>query len=172
MNINENFLKLKAGYLFPEISRRVNAWTEANPDKANQLIRCGIGDVTEPLPLAVREAMHAAIDEQGVADTFHGYGPEQGYAFLREAIVENQFADLNISTDEVFISDGSKCDTGNILDIFGQGNKIATQFTSIPTSWPATLVKPTKMALMIGLSIFPATPKTTSPLPFPRRKWI
>lgn len=125
MNINENFLKLKAGYLFPEISRRVTAWTDANADKTERLIRCGIGDVTEPLPLAVRDAMHAAIDEQGVAESFHGYGPEQGYAFLREAIVENQFAGLNISADEVFVSDGSKCDTGNILDIFGKGNKIA-----------------------------------------------
>ena len=125
MNINENFLKLKAGYLFPEIARRVNAWTEANADKSDRLIRCGIGDVTEPLPQAVRDAMHAAIDEQGVAETFHGYGPEQGYAFLREAVVENQFTGLNISADEVFISDGSKCDSGNILDIFGPGNKIA-----------------------------------------------
>lgn len=125
MNINENFLKLKAGYLFPEIGRRVTAWTEANPDKAGQLIRCGIGDVTEPLPQAVRDAMHAAVDEQGNRETFHGYGPEQGYAFLRDAIVENQFAGLGISADEVFISDGSKCDTGNILDIFGKGNKIA-----------------------------------------------
>ena len=125
MHINENFLKLKAGYLFPEIGRRVTAWTEANPDKAVQLIRCGIGDVTEPLPQAVRDAMHAAVDEQGNRETFHGYGPEQGYAFLREAIVENQFAGLGISADEVFISDGSKCDTGNILDIFGKGNKIA-----------------------------------------------
>ncbi|MCP5537140.1 MAG: LL-diaminopimelate aminotransferase [Akkermansiaceae bacterium] len=125
MHINENFLKLKAGYLFPEIGRRVTAWTAANPEKASRLIRCGIGDVTEPLPLAVRDAMHAAVDEQGVAETFHGYGPEQGYGFLREAIVENQFAGLNISADEVFISDGSKCDTGNILDIFGKGNRIA-----------------------------------------------
>ena len=125
MHINENFLKLKAGYLFPEIARRVNAWTEANPNKTERLIRCGIGDVTEPLPEAVRNAMHAAVDEQGVAETFHGYGPEQGYAFLRDAIVENQFVGLNISADEIFISDGSKCDTGNILDIFGQGNKIA-----------------------------------------------
>lgn len=125
MNINENFLKLKAGYLFPEIGRRVNAWTEANPDKTSKLIRCGIGDVTEPLPQAVRDAMHAAVDEQGERASFRGYGPEQGYDFLRDAIVENQFAGLNISADEVFISDGSKCDTGNILDIFGQGNKIA-----------------------------------------------
>jgi LL-diaminopimelate aminotransferase len=123
--INENFLKLKAGYLFPEIARRVNAFTEGNPEAAKRLIRCGIGDVTEPLPEACRQAMHKAIDELGDAATFKGYGPEQGYAFLREAIVENQFAGLGIAADEVFISDGSKCDTGNILDIFGKGNVIA-----------------------------------------------
>ncbi|MEM7698894.1 MAG: LL-diaminopimelate aminotransferase [Verrucomicrobiota bacterium] len=123
--INDNFLKLKAGYLFPEIARRVNAFTEANPDAASRLIRCGIGDVTEPLPEACREAMHAAVDEQGAAETFRGYGPEQGYDFLREAIAENQFAGLGISPDEIFVSDGSKCDSGNILDIFGPGNSIA-----------------------------------------------
>ncbi len=123
--INSNFLKLKAGYLFPEIGRRVKAYTETAPDKAARIIRCGIGDVTEPLPSAVRDAMHAAVDEQGDRATFKGYGPEQGYEFLREAIVENQFADLGISPDEIFISDGSKCDTGNILDIFGKGNTIA-----------------------------------------------
>ena len=125
--INDNFLKLKAGYLFPEIGRRVSAFTEANPEAAKNLIRCGIGDVTEPLPSAVREAMHAAVDEQGDSATFRGYGPEQGYDFLREAIAKNQFADrgIDISADEIFISDGSKCDTGNILDIFGPGNKIA-----------------------------------------------
>ncbi len=123
--INSNFLKLKAGYLFPEIGRRVKAYTESAPDKAARIIRCGIGDVTEPLPSAVREAMHAAVDEQGDRATFKGYGPEQGYEFLRQAIVENQFADLGISADEIFISDGSKCDSGNILDIFGKGNTIA-----------------------------------------------
>lgn len=124
-NINDNFLKLKAGYLFPEIGRRVSAYTQANPDKAQNLIKCGIGDVTEPLPLAVREAMHKAVDELGNRDTFRGYGPEQGYAFLREAVVENCYAGLNISADDIFVSDGSKCDTGNILDIFGNGNTIA-----------------------------------------------
>lgn len=123
--INENFLKLKAGYLFPEIGRRVSAFTEANPEAAGRLIRCGIGDVTEPLPEACRKAMHDAVDEQGDSATFRGYGPEQGYDFLREAIVENEFAGLGIAADEVFISDGSKCDSGNILDIFGEGNKIA-----------------------------------------------
>lgn len=123
--INSNFLKLKAGYLFPEIARRVKAYSDSAPDKAAQIIRCGIGDVTEPLPSAVLEAMHAAVDEQGDRSTFKGYGPDQGYEFLRNAIVENQFAGLGISVDEVFVSDGSKCDTGNILDIFGKGNTIA-----------------------------------------------
>ncbi|MEI6656815.1 MAG: LL-diaminopimelate aminotransferase [Verrucomicrobiota bacterium] len=123
--INSNFLKLKAGYLFPEIARRVKAYTEANPDKAARIIRCGIGDVTEPLPAAVVKAMHEGVAEMGSRDTFKGYGPEQGYEFLRQAVVDNQFTDLGISADEVFISDGSKCDTGNILDIFSKGNIIA-----------------------------------------------
>ena len=123
--INSNFLKLKAGYLFPEIARRVRVYTEENPDKAARIIRCGIGDVTEPLPSAVVKAMHEGVDEMATRETFKGYGPEQGYEFLRQAIVDNQFANLGISADEVFISDGSKCDTGNILDIFGKGNVIA-----------------------------------------------
>ena len=125
--INENFLKLKAGYLFPEIARRVKAFTESNADAAKRLIRCGIGDVTEPLPEAARYAMHEAVDELGVRESFHGYGPEQGYEFLRKAIAENDFQarGINVEADEIFISDGSKCDTGNILDIFGKGNKIA-----------------------------------------------
>ena len=125
--INENFLKLKAGYLFPEIARRVKAFNDANPEAAKRLIRCGIGDVTEPLPEAVRYAMHEAVDEMGARETFHGYGPEQGYDFLRNAIAANDYKahGLNVDADEIFISDGSKCDTGNILDIFGAGNKIA-----------------------------------------------
>lgn len=123
--INSNFLKLKAGYLFPEIGRRVKAYSDANSEKVDKIIRCGIGDVTEALPKAVQEAMHKAIDELGDRDTFRGYGPEQGYDFLRDAIVENCYRGLGISADEVFVSDGSKCDTGNILDVFGKGNKIA-----------------------------------------------
>ena len=123
--INSNFLKLKAGYLFPEIARRVRVYTEENPDKTARIIRCGIGDVTEPLPSAVVKAMHEGVDEMASRETFKGYGPEQGYEFLRQAIVDNQFADLGISADEIFVSDGSKCDTGNILDIFGKGNVIA-----------------------------------------------
>ena len=123
--INENFLKLKAGYLFPEISRRVTEFTTAEPEKAKTLIRCGIGDVTEPVPEAARQAMKDAVDELGARGTFRGYGPEQGYPFLRETIVANCYANLGISPDDLFVSDGSKCDTGNILDIFGPGNKIA-----------------------------------------------
>jgi len=125
--INENYLKLKAGYLFPEIARRVQAFAEAHPEASARLIRCGIGDVTEALPLAAREAMKAAVDELGDRNTFRGYGPEQGYPFLREAVGENMFRSrgLAIADDEIFISDGSKCDTGNILEIFGKGNVIA-----------------------------------------------
>jgi LL-diaminopimelate aminotransferase len=123
--VNENFLKLKAGYLFPEISRRVSAYTDAAPEKAKKLIRCGIGDVTEPLPLAARSAMKEAVDELGARESFRGYGPEQGYEFLRKAIAENSYHGLGIEAGEIFVSDGSKCDTGNILDIFGDGLKIA-----------------------------------------------
>jgi len=123
--INSNFLKLKAGYLFPEIARRVKAYGEAHPELAARVIRCGIGDVTEPLPAAAIEAMHEGVAELGHRETFKGYGPEQGYEFLRQAIVDHQFAGLGIAADEVFISDGSKCDTGNILEIFGKGNIIA-----------------------------------------------
>ena len=124
--LNENYLKLKAGYLFPEIGRRVSAFLAASPDAAKRLIRCGIGDVTEALPLAAREAMHAAVDELADRSTFKGYGPEQGYDFLRTAIAQNMFRDrsINVADDEIFVSDGSKCDTGNILDIFGQGNRL------------------------------------------------
>jgi LL-diaminopimelate aminotransferase len=125
--LNDNYLKLKAGYLFPEIGRRVKAFCEANPEAASRLIRCGIGDVTEPLPPAVIAAMHKAVEEMGVRETFHGYGPEQGYDWLRAAIAENDFRDrgLNVADDEIFVSDGSKCDCGSILDILGDKNKIA-----------------------------------------------
>jgi LL-diaminopimelate aminotransferase len=125
--INENYLKLKAGYLFPEIARRVRVFTEANPDVASRVIRCGIGDVTEPLPAAARDALKAATDELGNRESFRGYGPEQGYDFLRHAIAENDYRarGIDISDDEIFISDGSKCDTANILDIFGDNNRIA-----------------------------------------------
>ncbi len=123
--VNSNYLKLKAGYLFPEIARRVKSFSAEHPDAA--LIRLGIGDVTEPLPQACREAMKAAIDAMGTPEGFHGYGPEQGYGWLREAIATNEFQARGCAVDaeEIFISDGSKCDSSNILDILGEGNRIA-----------------------------------------------
>jgi len=123
--INDNYLKLKAGYLFPEIARRVNTFAQANPDAP--IIRLGIGDVTEPLPRACRTAMTKAIEDMGNRESFKGYGPEQGYAWLREAIATNDFQARGCAIDasEIFISDGSKCDSGNILDIFGHDNTIA-----------------------------------------------
>jgi LL-diaminopimelate aminotransferase len=124
--LNHHYLKLRAGYLFPEIARRVNAFSGAHPDAAKRLIRCGIGDVTEPLPSAVITAMHAAVDELGARATFRGYGPEQGYDFLRNAIATHDYRarGIEIAPDEIFISDGSKCDTGNILDILSAENVI------------------------------------------------
>jgi LL-diaminopimelate aminotransferase len=123
--INDNYLKLKAGYLFPEIARRVGEFAKNNPD-AN-LIRLGIGDVTEPLPEACRAAMVKAVEDMGDRSSFKGYGPEQGYEWLREAIAQNDFRarGCDIDASEIFISDGSKCDCGNILDIFGSNNTIA-----------------------------------------------
>lgn len=123
--INDNFLKLQAGYLFPEIGRRVAAYTQAHPQ--HKIIRMGIGDVTEPLPAAVIQAMHAAVDEMGCRESFRGYGPEQGYEFLRQAIAQHDYVARGcaISADEIFVSDGSKCDCANILDIFGDKVRVA-----------------------------------------------
>jgi LL-diaminopimelate aminotransferase len=125
--LNENYLKLQAGYLFPEIARRVREFCDANPEAAKKLIRCGIGDVTEPLPRAAVEAMRRAVDELGRRETFRGYGPEQGYEFLRSTIAQLDYRDrkIDIEDDEIFVSDGSKCDCGYILDILGAHNKVA-----------------------------------------------
>jgi len=125
--LNENYLKLQAGYLFPEIALRVREFCEKNPKAAKRLIRCGIGDVTEPLPQAAIKAIKRAADELGHRETFRGYGPEQGYEFLRSAIAQNDFRDrkIDIAPDEIFVSDGSKCDCGFILDILGDQNKVA-----------------------------------------------
>ena len=123
--INENFLKLQDSYLFSTIAKKVAKFTEENPDK--KLIKLGIGDVTKPIVPAVLEAMHKAVDEIGTTEGFKGYGPEQGYEFLRNAIVENDYKarGVNIEPDEIFVSDGAKCDCGNIVDIFGKDNKVA-----------------------------------------------
>jgi LL-diaminopimelate aminotransferase len=122
---NGNYLKLKAGYLFPEIGRRVRAFSEANPQA--KVIRLGIGDVTRPLPPAVLAAFHEAVDEMSRVETFMGYGPEQGYDFLIDAIAKKSYAPLGVELkgSEIFISDGSKCDTANILDIFSLDNVVA-----------------------------------------------
>ena len=125
VKVNENYLKLKAGYLFPEISKRVNLHTQLNPKE--ELIKLGIGDVTEPLPKACRLAMNLALEEMGTSKGFRGYGPEQGYAWLREKIAFNDFHSrgCQVSPEEIFVSDGSKCDSSNILDILGNDNSIA-----------------------------------------------
>jgi LL-diaminopimelate aminotransferase len=119
MHVNSNYLKLRGAYLFPEIDRRVQAHLAAHPEAVDGLIKCGIGDVTEPLPPAIVEAMHRALDEMGTRGTFRGYGPPLGYDFLRETIAARDFADagVDVAADEVFISDGSKTDCGAILDI-------------------------------------------------------
>ena len=124
-NVNKNYAKLPGSYLFAEIARRVAAYSAEHPEV--ELIRLGIGDVTRPLCPAVIEAMHKAVDEMGQAETFRGYGPEQGYDFLRKAIVETDFAarGVNIGMDEIFVSDGAKSDCGNIGDIFGTDNIVA-----------------------------------------------
>ncbi len=123
--INDNYLKLKAGYLFPEIGRRVKAYSEAHPDV--KVIRLGIGDVTRPLVPAVIDAFKKGVDDMAGAESFHGYGPEQGYEWLIDTIIDKAYRPLgvNLKTSEIFISDGSKCDTSNILDIFDLGNKVA-----------------------------------------------
>jgi LL-diaminopimelate aminotransferase len=123
--INENFLELQDSYLFSTIAKKVAKFTKENPDK--KVIKLGIGDVTKPIVPACLEAIHKATDEIGTAVGFKGYGPEQGYEFLRKAIVENDYKSRNvkIEEDEIFVSDGAKCDCGNIVDIFAKDNKVA-----------------------------------------------
>ncbi|MSS63447.1 LL-diaminopimelate aminotransferase [Velocimicrobium porci] len=123
--INENYLKLPGSYLFSTIGKKVAAYSSANPDKS--IIRLGIGDVTQPLAPAIIEALHKAVDEMGKKETFHGYAPDLGYEFLRNAIVKGDYESrgADIKADEIFVSDGAKCDSSNIQEIFGSDNKIA-----------------------------------------------
>lgn len=125
--INDNYFKLQAGYLFPEIGRRVHEYQKEHPQA--DIIRMGIGDVTQPLTPSVVRAFHEAVEEMSNAESFKGYGPDQGYDFLRDVIAKNDYNDrgADIQSDEIFVSDGSKCDTGNILEIFGLNNVIAVQ---------------------------------------------
>lgn len=124
-SINENYLNLQGSYLFSTIAKKVAAYKESNP--TSNIIRLGIGDVTKPIAPAIVEALHKAVDEMGMAEGFRGYGPEQGYDFLREVIAREDFAarGCDINADEIFVSDGAKCDVGNIQEIFGQNNTVA-----------------------------------------------
>ena len=124
-SVNQNYLKLNESYLFAEIARRIREWQSAHPELSSQLIRMGIGDVTRPLPKTVVDAMVKAAQEMGVAETFHGYGPEQGYDFLKTAIQSyyKKFG-VELALDEIFISDGAKSDLGNILDLFDENNTV------------------------------------------------
>lgn len=125
IRINENYLKLKASYLFSEIAKRIAVYQKRNPEAS--IIRLGIGDVTHALPDACIQAFHEAVDEMAVDSSFHGYGPEQGYDFLRKAIAEQDFQSrgADITADEIFVSDGAKCDTANIQEIFHQNLQVA-----------------------------------------------
>lgn len=123
--VNENYLKLPGSYLFSNIGKNVAAYKEANPDKS--IISLGIGDVTQPLAPEIIKSLHSAVDEMGKAETFHGYAPDLGYEFLRNAIADGDYKSrgCDISADEIFVSDGAKCDSGNIQEIFSVDNKIA-----------------------------------------------
>ena len=125
VKINENYLKLPGSYLFSEVARRIAAYTAAHPGVT--ITKLSIGDVTRPLVPAVIQAMHKAVDEMGTAEGFHGYGPEQGYPFLREAIARHDYAarGMDVKPEEIFVSDGAKSDCGNIGDIFGTDNTVA-----------------------------------------------
>ena len=123
--VNENYLKLPGSYLFSTIAKKVAAYQEANPDV--QIVRLGIGDVTQPLAPAIIDALHKSVDEMANAETFHGYAPDLGYEFLRNAIAENDYKarGCDIAADEIFVSDGAKSDSGNIQEIFSLDNRIA-----------------------------------------------
>lgn len=123
--INDNYLKLPGSYLFSNIAKKVANFQQANPDV--NIIRLGIGDVTQPLAPVIIDSLHKAVDEMANAETFHGYAPDKGYEFLRNVIAKNDYQDrgCNIDADEIFVSDGAKCDSGNIQEIFGLDNKIA-----------------------------------------------
>ncbi|MBQ9658418.1 MAG: LL-diaminopimelate aminotransferase [Clostridia bacterium] len=146
--INENFLELEDSYLFSTIAKKVSKFVEENPDK--KVIKLGIGDVTKPIIPACIEAMHKAVDEMGTKEGFRGYGPEQGYDFLRKAIVENDYKarGIQIDEDEVFVSDGAKCDCGNIVDIFAQENIVAITDPVYPVYMDTNVMSGRKITLL------------------------
>jgi len=174
IRINENYLMLQAGYLFPEISHRVKAFSAKNPDA--KIIKLGIGDVTEPLPPAIIEAMHHAVDQMGSRDEFKGYGPEQGYDFLIEAIA-NDYASRGVSLErtEIFVSDGSKCDTGNFQEIFGIDNVIAVADPVYPVYVDTNVMagrasRPDNKGRYKGIVYMPCTPDNNFVPELPKEK--
>ena len=150
--INENYLQLNESYLFSTIARRVENFSTSHPEA--DIIRLGIGDVTLPLPPSVLRAMHHAVDEMGVKETFHGYGPEQGYGFLREKIAGIDFRrrGIDISPDEIFVGDGSKSDTGNIGDILGEDNVVAITDPVYPVYLDTNIMRLGKSSRIVLLS--------------------
>lgn len=173
--VNEHYLKLKAGYLFPEIGRRVKAFSEANPQA--RVIRLGIGDVTRPLTPSIIKAFHDAVDELAVENSFKGYGPEQGYDFLIDTIIEKSYNPLGVQlkSTEVFISDGSKCDTANILDIFALGNIVAIGDPVYPVYNDTNVMigrtgEADEQGYYKGLVYMPCTEENSFNPDFPRRK--
>lgn len=163
IKINENYLTLQSGYLFPEISRRVMSFSAKNPSA--KIIRLGIGDVTEPIPSAIIKAMHLAVDEMGSREGFKGYGPEQGYDFLIDAVIANDYRNRGVSLErkEVFVSDGAKCDTGNIQEIFGADNVIAVADPVYPVYVDTNVMagragKPDSEGRYAGIVYMPCTP--------------
>lgn len=163
--INDNFLAINQNYLFSEVARKIGEFTAANPGV--EVIRMGIGDVTRPLPDAVIEALHRGVDRQAKAESFNGYGPEQGYASLRQAIAKYDYAErgVDISADEIFISDGAKCDTGNILDILGRDNKVALTDPVYPVYLDTNIMAGRREG--VDIQLLPCTPANnfTPPLP-------
>ena len=144
--INDNYAKLKQRYLFSEIAARVSRFQASHPEA--DIIRMGIGDVTRPLAPAVIEAMHKAVDDCATSEGFHGYGPEHGYDFLREAIVANDYRGLGIDISEVFVNDGAKSDTGNIGDIFSNDNIIGITDPVYPVYVDTNLMSGRKIHLI------------------------
>ena len=159
IRINEHYRKLAASYLFSDIGKRVRAYADRHPDR--EIIRLGIGDVTLPLPPACIQAFHAAVDEMADVRTFRGYGPDYGYDFLREPIVEHEFAGLDISADEVFVSDGAKCDTGNLQELFATDIRVAIPDPVYPvyvdTNVMAGRTGPNQDGRYAGLTYLPCT---------------
>ena len=147
--INDNYLKLPGSYLFSTIAKKVAAYTEANPDA--KIIRLGIGDVTQPIAPAIIEKLHGAVDEMGHAETFHGYAPDLGYAFLRDTIAKNDYQDrgCDISSDEIFVSDGAKSDVGNIVDILGD-NEILIPDPVYPVYLDSNIMSGRKVSFLKG----------------------